>query len=113
MRLEEVTPSNWREFLEAPAAVMLLGKEDCENCKTWSAELVDFLETDETFTEVRFGKLMINEMGFSEFKREHGEWLAHVSVLPYNLIIKDGVIQKRYAGGGLQRLLTRLGKVMR
>ncbi|MBP88474.1 MAG: hypothetical protein CMJ64_17460 [Planctomycetaceae bacterium] len=56
-RLKVIDRENWREFLAAPAAVLMLGKSDCEACGKWTEELTAFLDSDEAWTHVRFGKL--------------------------------------------------------
>ncbi len=54
-RLETVDGSNWREFLAAPRAVLILAKTTCQHCADWSAELSAFLDSDTRFADVRFG----------------------------------------------------------
>ena len=56
-RLEIIDGQNWESFVAAPVAVLMLGKSDCEACAAWTAELSDWLEGDEAFRDVRFGKL--------------------------------------------------------
>jgi hypothetical protein len=109
-KLENLDGGSWREFLAAPKAVLILGKSDCENCARWSAELDEFLSHDEEFADVRFGKMMLDQRGLIEFKKENS-WLAEVEVLPFNVLYSGGEKRKEYAGGGLDRLLNRLRKI--
>jgi len=108
--VEALDSSNWREFLSSPKAVLMLGKTDCENCARWSAELDEFLGRDEEFGDVRFGKMMLDQRGLIEFKKEN-PWLAGVDVLPFNVLYTHGEKRKEFAGGGLERLLNRLRKI--
>ena len=38
-RLEKIDGRTWRDFVQAPVAVLVLGKTDCPNCAAWTAEL--------------------------------------------------------------------------
>lgn len=106
-RLEQIDGGNWREFLQAPVAVLMLGKSDCEACAAWSAELEQFLASDTEWTDVRFGKMLLDKGGLYEFKKAN-PWLAEVDQLPFNLIYVGGERRKSFAGAGVERLLTRL-----
>lgn len=109
-RLESVDGSNWEAFVAAPAAVLMLGKGDCAACAEWTRELEDFLASDEQFRSVRFGKLLLDRPGLVSFKRAN-PWLAELDVLPVTVIFRDGKEQKRFAGSGVERLVTRLERV--
>jgi hypothetical protein len=106
-RLEQIDGGNWRDFLQAPVAVLLLGKSDCEACKGWTAELEQFLAGDREWRDVRFGKMLLDKGGLFEFKRA-SPWLAHVDQLPFNQIYVRGAEWKSFAGGGVDRLVSRL-----
>ena len=105
--LEIVDGTNWRQFVAAPRAVLVLGKTDCENCARWSAELEEFLALDQEFVDVRFGKMMLDQRGLIDFKKAN-PWLAEVDALPFNVLYVGGERQKSFAGGGLERLRNRL-----
>lgn len=107
---EEVGRHNWEEFINSPRAVLMLGKTDCPACEAFAEELTAFCAKDEDWQEVRFGKLIINQPGLAKFKKAN-TWLADVRDLPYTLIYADGEIQKRFLGGGIQRLTNRLERV--
>ena len=109
-RLESLDGTTWSEFLKSPYAVLVLGKTTCDNCERWSNELIEYLEGDTEFQDVRFGKLLLDQGGLIDFKKEN-PWLADVDVLPYNLIYADGEKVKEYAGGGLERLQNRLRRI--
>lgn len=106
-RLEKLDGRSVLDFVAAPAAVLMLGKSDCEACATWTAELEAFLATDERWRHVRFGKLLLDKPGMIAFKRAN-PWIAELDVLPVNVIYANGQESKRFAGGGIERLVTRL-----
>ena len=107
MELEKIDGQNWEAFLAAPAAVLMLGKSDCEACAAWTAELEAFLASDERWRQVRFGKLLLDKPGLIAFKRAN-PWIAELDVLPTNVIYLNGRESKRFAGGGIERLVARL-----
>jgi hypothetical protein len=106
-RLEKIDGTNWEAFLAAPAAVLMIGKSDCEACATWTTELESFLASDERWRHVRFGKLLLDKPGLISFKRAN-PWIAELDVLPTNVLYVNGKESKRFAGGGVDRLVTRL-----
>ena len=101
-QLEVIDRENWREFLAAPAAVLMLGKTDCESCRKWTVELTAFLDSDESWNHVRFGKLELDRRGLVDFKREN-TWIAELTDLPYNVIYVDGERKKWAVNGGVTR----------
>ena len=106
-RLEAVDNKNWREFVAAPKSVLMLGKSDCAACAEWTAELEQFLATDEEWKDVRFGKMLLDKPGLIDFKRAN-PWIAELDVLPFNQIYLSGERSKSFAGGGVERLVNRL-----
>lgn len=109
--LETITRDNWRDLTEAPLAVLILGKTDCEKCQEWATELTPFLTETTEFADVRFGKLMLDTPGLADFKKNNS-WVAQVDSLPYNVIYQNGERVKEYAGGGLPRLENRLKRIV-
>ena len=105
--LEIIGPKDWQDFLASPVAVLMLGKTDCAACETWTETLSDFLDVDEEFECVRFGKILLDKPGFGRFKLSN-EWINEVHVLPFNCIYVNGEQVKNWAGGGLPRMQTRL-----
>jgi hypothetical protein len=108
--LETVDGGNWREFVAAPLAVLVIGKSDCPACAAWSDELERFLAADSEWTDVRFGKMLLDRGGLIEFKRA-SPWLADVDELPFNQIYLRGERSKAWPGGGIDRLVGRLQSV--
>jgi hypothetical protein len=109
-RLESIDGGNWEAFLAAPCCVLMLGKSDCEHCAEFTAELHTFLAADRTYSEVRFGKMLLDRGGLATFKRSN-PWLADLDVLPYTVIYRNGLKVAEFAGGGIARLASRLERV--
>jgi len=110
-RLETIDGQSWEAFVAAPVAVLMLGKSDCAACSAWTAELSEWLKGDESFGQVRFGKLLLDTPGLISFKRAN-PWIADVDTLPFNLIYVGGERIKQFAGGGVERLVSRLERVV-
>lgn len=106
-RLEKLDRTNWREVTEAPLGVLMLSKSDCATCQAWTEELEAFLADDQEFTDVRFGKLLLDQPGLVEFKREN-PWVSEVDALPFNILYAGGAQKKTFAGKGVDRLVNRL-----
>jgi hypothetical protein len=106
-RLETIDGTNWREFLAAPRAVLILAKTTCAHCAAWSEELTSFLDRDARYADVRFGKMYLDKPGLIDFKRGN-PWLAEVDDLPFNLLYEHGERRKSWPGGGVPRLVERL-----
>lgn len=110
--LEMIDGATWRDFVKSDVAVLMLGKTDCEACARWTEELTGFLGGAHDFKAVRFGKMLLDQKGLTDFKRENGAWLKDVDVLPFNLIYRGGNLEKSFAGAGLERLTNRLKTVV-
>lgn len=106
-RLEAIDAKNWREFVDSPRAVLMIGKSDCEACASWTKELEAFLESDQEWKDVRFGKILLDRPGQIDFKRAN-PWIAELDVLPFNQIYAAGERKKSFAGSGVERLVNRL-----
>jgi hypothetical protein len=106
-RLETLGADSWEEFLASPRAVLVLGKADCEACTRWSEELSAWLADAAVWPDVRFGKLLLNTPGLVAFKRAN-PWVANLDMLPHTIVYRDGEKLKEFAGGGIDRLETRL-----
>ena len=109
--LEQLGRDEWAGLIEAPLAVLILGKTTCAACKTWAAELTEFLENDEEFGDVRFGKLDIDTPGLISFKRAN-PWISGLSDLPHTSIWVNGEKKKEFFGGGADRLANRLRRFL-
>jgi hypothetical protein len=109
-RLETIGRDNWKDFLQSPTAVLMLGKTDCPACKAWTEELQSFLAQDQDWNDVRFGKMELDRGGLSEFKKAN-PWLRELDDLPYNVIYVNGERTKSFLGSGVERLVNRLRRV--
>ena len=85
--LEALDGTTWEGLLAAPWSVLMLGKSDCDHCNEFTEELHTFLAADQTYADVRFGKILLDRGGLASFKRAN-PWLADVDVLPYTLIYR-------------------------
>ena len=106
-RLETIEDDRWRDFVASPVAVLVLGKTTCPVCQAYTDELEAALAGDAPWPDVRFGKVLLDQRGVTEFKREN-PWLADVDTLPFTRIYRAGVPWKEFAGGGIERLRRRL-----
>ena len=105
--MEILNQSNWKEFLSSPISVLILSKTDCESCDAWFSEL----ESYEIPPNIRLGKLLLDNSGLGRFKMEN-DWVANIDILPFNAIYVDGEVKKQWAGGGIERLQTRLNQII-
>ena len=62
-RLETIDAGNWRDFVAAPAAVLLIGKTTCPVCQEYARELTGALDDAARWPGVRFGKIEIDRGG--------------------------------------------------
>jgi len=97
-----------REFVGGGVACLMLGKAGCGACAAWTEDLIGLLGDGRYAGKVRFGKMLLDQRGLTDFKREHGEWLKDVHDLPFNLIWVNGERKKSWPGGGVERLTNRL-----
>jgi hypothetical protein len=110
-RLELLDRETWQDFLSAPAAVLILGKSDCESCAAWTSEVESFLRDDAEWTNVRFGKIDLDRGGLAAFKKAN-TWLADVTDLPFTIVYVNGDRKKDFLGSGIQRLINRMRRVI-
>jgi len=109
--LEVIDANNWQDFVNAPMAVLMLGKSDCAACSEWTEELKTFLASGEDeLGDVRFGKMLLDQRGLHEFKKA-SPWLKDVDVLPYNVIFQAGEPKKNFAGKGVDRMKARIARI--
>lgn len=105
--METLNQSNWEEFLSSHISVLILSKTDCQSCDAWFLELDDYVLP----SNVRLGKLLLDSPGLGRFKIEHN-WVANIDILPFNAIYVDGDVKMQWAGGGIERLQTRLNRLI-
>jgi hypothetical protein len=109
-RLERIYDDNFEEFLETGFRVLVLTQKDCPHCRAWSEEISEFLDSDQEWTEVRFGKIDLESDRAKNFK-EANEWLEFVPGVPFNVLFKDGQPANSFAGSGVRRLVNRLQRL--
>jgi thiol-disulfide isomerase/thioredoxin len=67
--VEEVSDANYKEFMDAPAAVVAYGIASCEPCNAYDPVLE---EAASRFTDVRIGKAKMHVPGrCREIKKQH------------------------------------------
>jgi len=111
VELQMLDAETWRDFMSQDKVFLMLGKSDCAACNTWTDELKGQLGEEAAATGFKFGKLLLDQKGLTDFKREHGAWLKDVHDLPWNLLYVGGEQKKAWAGGGFDRLTTRIGNL--
>ncbi len=94
-------------FSGHPSRILILSKSDCHACKQWQEELETALAAGDLKFDFPIGKLNLDQRGLGDFKKEN-EWLKEVTDLPFNVIYKEGQIEKKWSGAGVDRLLNRL-----
>ena len=107
LELKRLSPATWEAFLEAPAALLVLGKEDCQPCKEWTETLTSQPNDVLNGRRVRVGTLLLDAPGFGQFKMTH-PWVALVDVLPFNALYINGERVAEWAGASIERLLKEL-----
>ena len=106
-RLELIDGENWRDFIAAPVAVLMLARGNCNACASWTEELTAELEDPARGEGIRFGKMLLDGKGLIDFKRE-SLWLASVDALPTSVIYVNGERKIIMAGGDWAELENRL-----
>ena len=73
---------------QAARGVLILGKDDCDNCAAYEAD-IRRLQEQGVLGELVVGKIMLTQRGSRAFKREN-PWLRDVSFLPYTVLYTAG-----------------------
>ena len=105
--LEMVDDRNWRDFLSADAAVLVLAVSACPACGAWREELESWLSDTSRWNRTRFGLIELDSPSAVNFKK-HNEWLDQVPGIPFTAVFIDGEPRTSLAGGGVARLERRL-----
>jgi len=109
-RLEEISDSNWREFVNSEQSILLLTAAQCPHCKKWVDELKEFLDRDSDWAHIKFGKLVLDGDNVEDFKNSN-EWLDLIDGVPFNIFYVAGEPQTSFHGSGIQRLVRRLERL--
>ena len=110
-RRDILTGSGWQEYLNGPRVVLTLGRTDCGPCIAFEEELTAFLGSDTEWSDVRFGKILLDTRGFHVFKKQN-PWLRHAEILPLHILYAHGEALERFTGD-LEVLVGRLREVWR
>ena len=73
---------------QAACGALILGKDGCENCAAYEAD-VKRLQEQGVLGELVVGKIMLTQPGCRGFKREN-PWLRDVTFLPYTVLYAAG-----------------------
>jgi hypothetical protein len=89
----------------AAGGALILGKDDCDSCATYEAD-VRRLQEQGVLGELVVGKIMLTRPGCRAFKREN-PWLRDVSYLPYTVLYREGERVDEFASSRGSYLLER------
>jgi hypothetical protein len=90
---------------DAAHGALILGKDDCDNCAAYEAE-VRRLQEQGVLGELVVGKIMLTQPGCRAFKREN-PWLRDVTFLPYTVLYRSGERVDEFASSRGSYLLER------
>lgn len=102
----QVTDDTFETLLAAEQAVLVIGKSDCGYCRQYDAGIADLLE-DPAYTDTVFGKLVLDEPGNTQLKRE-SSWIAGLNQLPYTVLYREGEPVDKFAASKASYLEERL-----
>ena len=91
VELELLGRNDWEDFLSAPLAVLVLGKNGCAACEQWALDLQQWLDSGQAPDGARFGKLILDTPGLGRFKIAH-PWvqkLMSYHLMRYMLMVKE------------------------
>ncbi|MDQ3875069.1 MAG: hypothetical protein M3322_05880 [Actinomycetota bacterium] len=91
--------------VSAPGGVLVLAKDDCENCAAYETEIRSLQERG-VLGDLVIGKLVLTRPGCRRFKREN-PWLSGVDFLPYTLLYAGGEKVDEFAASRGTYLLER------
>jgi hypothetical protein len=90
---------------QAGRGALILGKDDCDNCAAYEAD-IRRLQEQGVLGELVVGKIMLTQPGSRRFKREN-PWLRDVSFLPYTVLYEAGERVDEFASSRGSYLLER------
>jgi hypothetical protein len=90
---------------QAAGGALILGKDDCDNCAAYEAD-VRRLQEQGVLGELVVGKIMLTQRGCRAFKREN-PWLRDVTYLPYTVLYREGERVEEFASSRGSYLLER------
>lgn len=72
----------------AARGALILGKDDCNNCSGYEADVRQLRERG-ALGELVVGKIVLTQPGSPAFKRDN-PWLRDVTYLPYTVLYREG-----------------------
>ena len=100
-----VDDRNVERVTQAGRGALILGKDDCDSCAAYEADIRRLLEQG-AFDELIVGKIMLTRPGCRAFKREN-PWLRDVTYLPYTVLYRSGERVDEFASSRGSYLLER------
>lgn len=97
-----VTDQNLRELVDAPRAVLVIGKTDCGHCQDYEREILE-QQGEGELKDVEFGKLLLDAPGSPRFKKDN-PWIGSLDALPYTLIFSEGELMTHFAASRVSYL---------
>jgi hypothetical protein len=95
---------------QAARGALILGKDDCDSCASYEADVRRLQEQGVLGDELVIGKLMLTQPGCRAFKREN-PWLRDVTFLPYTVLYSAGERVDEFASSRGSYLLERASDV--
>jgi hypothetical protein len=93
------------DVVGAARGVLILAKDDCNNCAAYEAEIRG-LQDQGLLGDLVIGKIVLTRPGARGFKRAN-PWLSGVDVLPYTLLYASGEQVDEFAASKGTYLLER------
>jgi hypothetical protein len=109
--LELLDEETWEPFINAPISVLILSKNDCNACSQLSDELGVWFSTEHVPSNVRYGKIMLDNPGMGRFKITH-RLVLNVDVMPFMAIFADGERVSEWSGGDFSRFQRQIRQVL-
>lgn len=101
-----VTDDTFEELLAAEYAALIIGKSDCRYCRRYNAGIADLVE-DPQYTDIVFGKLILDKLGSRQIKREN-PWIASLEQLLYTVLYRRGEPVDKFTASKVSYLEERL-----
>jgi hypothetical protein len=94
------------DVVGAERGVLILAKDDCDNCAAYEAEIRG-LQDQGLLGDLVIGKLVLTRPGARGFKRTN-PWLSGIDFLPYTLLYANGEQVDEFAASKGTYLLERV-----
>lgn len=105
-RLIPVNDENLAAFVTNDWAVLILSTSHCGYCIEYQRDIKEYQEQG-LLDEYSIGKMVLNEPGVSQFKRDN-RWLAGLTFLPHTLLYHRGRVVDSFSTSRGPYLLERL-----